>query len=106
MLLFKSKGLKALNQIATLETGDGPEITVVDILPEQVELIEKELKAFDLLKPRIKLKESTVNVDGVNFKVVFIEASGFVFQNSEEHKLLQETLKSEEEYNLLKEVLK
>lgn len=75
-----------------------------------INVIEKELKALEILKPRIHLKDNkikrayfTIDENGLpvcknDFKeidVVFIEASGFVVKNSEDEKLLKEVLENE-----------
>ena len=51
-------------------------------------MLQKKLEPLKVLKPRIKLKESTIINDGKEYEVVFIDASGFVFKNSEEHRTL------------------
>ena len=60
-------------------------------LLESSHLIEQE-KALEILEPRIKLAEGTLTNDGIQKEVVWIQASGFVFKDSEEHKLLSEVL--------------
>lgn len=49
-------------------------------------------KTLNILKPRINLKESTIINDGKEYEVLFIDASGFVFKDSEEHRTLGEWL--------------
>ena len=51
-------------------------------------MLQKKLEPLKVLKPRIKLKESTIINDGKEYEVVFIDASGFVFKGSEEHRTL------------------
>ena len=72
---------------------------------ELFEQLERDLEALNILKPRISLKDSTLKnayfVVGENglpelqqdlkdVDVAFVEASGFVFKNSAEYKLLKE----------------
>ena len=69
--------------------------------------IEKDLKVLEILKPRIKLEDNTlknfyftveenglpkIEGDEKEVEVAFIDASGFVFRDSEEYKLLKEWL--------------
>ncbi len=76
----------------------------------ELEQIEKDLEILEILKPRVRLKDSTlknahftIDENGLpvcenDFKeadVAFIETSGFVFKNSNEYKLLTEWLENE-----------
>lgn len=51
--------------------------------------VKRDLKVLDTLKYRIHLKDSILD----QTEVSFVEATGFVFKNSEEYKLLKEWLK-------------
>ena len=73
---------------------------------------EKDLEVLETLKPRISLKDKSlkntylvIDENGMpelkqclkDIDVSFIEASGFVFKDSDEHKLLKEWLENVEE---------
>ena len=60
-----------------------------------IDAIEKELKALEVLKPRICFKESSIKNCGKKYKVIFIKTSGFVFYNNPEHKILKEVFENE-----------
>lgn len=77
---------------------------------ESYKQVLKDLEVLDILKPKIKLKESSLknihyNVDEKGnivmeqdlkeTPVVFIQSSGFVFENSAEHKTLKRWLGNE-----------
>lgn len=53
--------------------------------------IEKGLEVLDVLKYRIHLKDSILD----QTEVSFVEATGFVFKNSEEYKILKEWLEND-----------
>lgn len=70
--------------------------------------IKRDLEVLEILKNRIHLKDgklqnpvftvnkfgfSSINADLKEEEVVFIEASGFVFKDSAEHKILKDWLK-------------
>lgn len=59
-----------------------------DELNEALRVIAKVVEVLEILKPRIILKDSTLDV----MEVAFIEARGFVFKNSNEYRLLKEWL--------------
>ena len=79
-----------------------------DIFEEHlIKVIEEDLEVLEILKHRISLKEDTIKGahftinekglpeienDAKDYDVAFIEASGFVFKNSDEYKLLKEWL--------------
>lgn len=56
--------------------------------------IERDLEVLEILKPRIKLKDSKVKNDSIALEVGFVEASGFVIKNSREYDLLKDWLES------------
>ena len=77
---------------------------------EEIEAIKKDLEVLEILENRISLKEDTIKgahfiineiglpeieTDTKDYDVAFIEASGFVFKNSEEYTLLKEWLRDE-----------
>lgn len=45
--------LEHFKDIKELEVADGPEITVVDILPYKCEQVEKSLKAIEIIKEKL-----------------------------------------------------
>ena len=70
---------------------------------EMCNQIEKDLEVLEILKNRIHLKEDTLTIDSPVFSnfneitsekkntdIAWIEASGFVFRNSNEYRLLKE----------------
>ena len=80
------------------------------ILTEELEAIKKDLKVLETLKYRVHLKEDTIkgayftiNEKGVpeiendtkDYDIAWIKASGFVFKNSEEYKLLKRWLEDD-----------
>lgn len=83
---------------------------VTNITKEEILKLQQELEILEILKPRIHLKDSklksayfTIDEKGLpivendlkEVEVAFIEASGFVFKNSEEYKLLKEWLEND-----------
>ena len=108
-----SKGLKALkhfeNELILNKNYDFKDI----------DIIERELKVLDILKYRINLKEDaikgayfTINEEGLpeiyrnvlleknteDYDIAWVEASGFVFKDSDEYKLLKEWLENEQRF--------
>ena len=78
--------LKAQAQIEKdLETGN--EI-FCEIEIEQYEKILKDLEVLDILKQRVHLKKSFLDENNI----LFIQTTGFVFENDKEHILLKEWL--------------
>lgn len=72
---------------------------------EEEDVILKDLKVLEILKNRIHLKEDTLRTDSPVFSnfneitsekkntdIAWVEASGFVFRNSNEYRLLKEWL--------------
>ena len=57
-------------------------------LQQEFQTVIKDLKGSDILKPRIILKDSKLDV----MEVAFIEARGFVFKKSNEYRQLKEWL--------------
>lgn len=85
-------------------------IKQIEEVLEQKEQVLKDLEVLEILKPRIKLKESSLKNIRYNFDeqgniimeqdlketpVVFIQSSGFVFKNSAEHKALKRWLNND-----------
>lgn len=87
--------LEHFQVIKELLTADGPEVTVEDIVPYQCEQVEKSLNALEIIKEKdvdIYILRKCKTVDEYNFKIVHIVG--------ETREL------TEEEFELLKEVLK
>lgn len=76
-------------------------------LVQYIQKLEKDSTILKILEPRVHLKDSklnniyfsvdefgmpTIEKDLKEVEVCFVESSGFVFKNSEEHKLLKEWL--------------
>ena len=55
-------------------------------------IIEKDLKVLEILKPMIKLEDSKTKNEPQIVGVAFIEAKGFVLKNSRAYELLKEWL--------------
>ncbi len=98
---------EALNVLLYYATSDD---SGFETMKEYANQIEKDLEVLEILKPRVRLKDSTlknahftIDENGLpicenDFKevdVAFIETSGFVFKNSNEYKLLKEWLENE-----------
>lgn len=56
---------------------------------DALRVLAKGVEVLEILQPRITLKDSQFHI----VEVTFIEASGFVFTDSRDHKLLKEWLK-------------
>lgn len=84
---------QAFEYITNFDVENGS-VCIKDIKKYQecCDIVEKALDILEILKPRIHLKDKKIKNDFKEFDVVFIETSGFVFKNSEEHKLLKEWL--------------
>jgi hypothetical protein len=100
-----SKGLEALKQIATLET-EGPEFTVEYILPEQIETIEKELKALEIIvTKKVNLYGDDLYANGV-YGLNYYSTYEHYKASCEKLRYKKKSILTEKEFNLLKEVLK
>lgn len=88
----KKTALEHFQDIKELEVADGPEITVEDLLPYKCEQVEKTLNAFEIIK------EKTVSIFQLSCCKNVNEYNDLKF-------IVSEKL-TEEEFNLLKEVLK
>lgn len=97
--------LEHFQDIKELEVADGPEITVVDILPYKCEQVEKVLKALEILKRNVK-----VCIDyGAGGKYISC-ALVFYIDNKKTIYVVDEAIKEQtpehfKELELLKEVL-
>jgi hypothetical protein len=101
-----SKGLEALKQVALLETGGGPEFPVEYILPEQIETIEKELKALDIIvTKKVNLYGDDLYTNGV-YGLNYYSTYEHYKASCEKLRYKKKSILTEEEFNLLKEVLK
>jgi hypothetical protein len=87
--------LEHFQDIKELEVADGPEITVEDLLPYKCEQVEKSLKALEIIKEK--------NVDILDIKTWYNYEH--YCRAMEDSRLRKDWWLTEEEFNLLKEVL-
>ena len=85
----KKTASEHFQDIKELEVADGPNVTVEDLLPYKCEAVEKSLKALEIIKPLCEVVETPVK------KYRYLKVNGVVVY----------TFKTEEEYDLFKEVL-
>lgn len=95
---------QAFEYITNFDVENGS-VCIKDIKKYQecCDIVEKAIDILEILKPRIKLSDKTIKQavfsdynkitqEREEKEIVFVSASGFVFKNSEEHKLLKEWL--------------
>lgn len=91
---MKKTALEHFQDIKELEVADGPGITVEDLLPGKCEKVWKSLKALEIIKEK--------NVD---VKLLKLSTNLLDYYTMVKHKTGYNTELTEEEFNLLKEVL-
>lgn len=96
--------LEHFQDIKELEVADGPEITVEDILPYKCKQVKKTLKALEILKEHIKFEEKGIETytdDLKNLVTKFL----IRLESKDTGATFHIHLDTEEEFDLLKEVL-
>ena len=101
---MKKTALEHFQDIKELEVADGPNVTVKDILPYKCERVEKSLNALEIIK------EKKVNISNF-YHVVFTLKANYAECKLNNNTVLfnicdtKKEFLTEEEFNLLKEVL-
>jgi uncharacterized protein YbbC (DUF1343 family) len=106
---MKKTALEHFQDIKELEVADGPEITVEDLLPYKCEQVEKSLKALEIIKekyPNVVEVKLCKNYEHYKLRMSSKHDTEIVKIDWNDKSLLDYLkLLTEEEFNLLKEVL-